>query len=94
MSTGADCYFYEEKPRVWHYKIQRWPYGEWPEYDTSPAFDTFGKALRHLNKHHANPGGFSVRPLDGCKHDLLNKREGDTVHPNECERCGHFIAAA
>jgi hypothetical protein len=61
MSTGANCYFYEEKPNQWFYKIQEWPYGEWPEYETNGPFKTFEQAEAHLERNYANPGGYSVR---------------------------------
>lgn len=86
MSTGAECYFYEEKPHKWYYKLQRWPYGEWPEFDRYGAFPTFKAALDHLDKHHANPGGYSVNPLDGCPHDLIRQREGDKLYPTHIEQ--------
>lgn len=91
MSTGAECFFEETKPAEWHYKLQRWPYGEWPEFDDFGPFKTFGEAQRHLDDHHANPGGYSVNALPGCKHDLLIAREHDKLYPNECDRCGKII---
>lgn len=60
MSTGADCHFWEEKPGRWFYKLQRWPYGEWPDYDTFGPFRSEELAIDHLRGHHANPGGYSI----------------------------------
>ena len=65
MSTGADCHFVEKELGKWYYKIQRWPYGEWPEYDEHGPFPTFAAADRHLGENYANPGGFSVSEFPG-----------------------------
>lgn len=59
MSTGADCHFVEKKPNQWYYQLQRWPYGENPNYDTFGPFQSLEIAINHLNRHHANPGGWS-----------------------------------
>ncbi len=95
MSTGADCRFFEKEPRKWFYKLQRWPYGETPDYDTFGPFGTFYEAHKHLHAKHANPGGYFTEPLPGCKHDLLRKREfvvGKETH--DCDRCGDHVDAA
>lgn len=60
MSTGADCQFVERKPGEWHYAIQRWPYGETPDYDTFGPFRTIKAAEEHLDSNHANPGGWAI----------------------------------
>ena len=60
MSTGADCQFIERKPNQWFYRLQEWPYGETEEYDEQGPFPSFEKAQAHLDKHNANPGGFTV----------------------------------
>ena len=60
MSTGADCHFVEKEPQKWFYKIQQWPYGESPDYDTHGPFLTLEIAENHLHHNYANPGGFSV----------------------------------
>ena len=57
MSTGADCRFIETK-RGWFYRLQRWPYGETPDYDKYGPFPTEEAANKHLHTHHANPGGY------------------------------------
>ena len=67
MSTGADCSFEERKPGKWYYKIQCWPYGEWPKYDLYGPFPSFDVAEKHLSKHHANPGGYSVYSYEDLK---------------------------
>lgn len=93
MSTGAECFFTEKERGKWHYNLQRWPYGEWPEFDEYGPFKTFGEAHRHLHNHNANPGGYSVNALPDCPHDLLIKREHDNKYPFECDRCGKIIEA-
>ncbi len=94
MSTGAECRFYEKEPRQWFYKLQEWPYGEWPEYDTFGPFDTYTAAQKHLSSNHANPGGWCVDPLPGCEHDLLTAikypRKGD-ADTHTCDRCGDGV---
>lgn len=62
MSTGADCAFWENKDGQWFYKIQRWPYGEWDEYDKHGPFASEEKAINHLDMQYANPGGWDSIP--------------------------------
>jgi hypothetical protein len=62
VSTGADCTFTETSPGVWEYEIQRWPYGEWDEYDTHGPFSSFEAAEKHLEANYANPGGYMKVP--------------------------------
>lgn len=57
MSTGADCRFTEVEPGRWQYELQRWPYGDNPDYDTFGPFGSYAAARDHLNRNHANPGG-------------------------------------
>lgn len=64
MSSGADCCFCEVLPGRWFYRLQRWPYGEWTEYDTYGPFASEASAIAHLDAHHANPGGWNSRPYD------------------------------
>jgi hypothetical protein len=61
MSTGADCRFIEVEPGKWIYELQQWPYGEWPEYEKAGPFDSYHKAVDHLDANHANPGGWSTQ---------------------------------
>ena len=87
MSTGADCRIYEDK-MGWHYKLQDYPYGETPSYAHYGTFRTFREATDHLFDNHANPGGYSVKALPGCKHDLQRRTSlGDTM----CDRCGEYL---
>ena len=86
MSTGAECHFYEKELDQWFYKLQRWPYGEWPEYDTYGPFKTMRLAMADLDRNHANPGGFSSRPHKDhvCEFkmdDLYGKRQ------EICQKC-------
>ena len=62
MSTGADCRIYEKEIDKWFYDLQTWPYGENPVYDTYGPFKTAALAIEHLDRNHANPGGWSLRP--------------------------------
>lgn len=94
MSTGADCRFIEKTPGKWYYELQQYPYGSNPNYDTEGPFRTFREAELHLHRNNANPGGYSVTALPGCKHDLTRKREfvahyETTTH--ECDRCGAHL---
>lgn len=93
MSTNADCCFYEKTKGQWFYKLQCWPYGDNDEYDTFGPFPHFKAAAKHLDDHHANPGGYSVSALPGCLHDMVAKSEyffpddeADGIH--HCDRCG------
>ena len=52
MSTGAECFFQEKERGKWFYSLQRWPYGEWPEFDEFGPFPTFKAAQKHLDRHH------------------------------------------
>ena len=88
MSTGAGCQFYEDKSG-WHYKLQNYPYGASEEYTHYGVFRTFREASDHLHANHANPGGYSVRALPGCKHDLKRATGfGDIM----CDHCGSFLS--
>jgi hypothetical protein len=63
MSTGADCQFVQRQDG-WYLLLQRYPYGETEDYDTYGPFPTQPIALKYLDEHFANPGGYSVQPLD------------------------------
>lgn len=60
MSTGADCVLEEREPGRWWYRLQRWPYGESPDYDTHGPFPSEDACMTHLHKNYANPGGYST----------------------------------
>jgi len=93
VSTGADCRFYEKEAGQWYYDLQQWPYGETEDYDTSGPFPTFKAAYDHLHRYNANPGGFWINPLPGCKHDLARPQEWVSKNgpTHSCDRCGaHF----
>ena len=91
MSSGADCRFYEKEPGQWFHDLQDWPYGAWPEYRTYGPFEMFDNAYQHLHRNHQNPGGFSLEPLLGCKHDVVKIRRYDERYPVECLRCGKHL---
>lgn len=75
MSTGAGCYFKEVEPGRWVYGLQRWPFGDTEEYDKSGPFNSFAAARGHLDRNHANPGGWSIETHP-------------TGHVHEFTRCG------
>lgn len=88
MSTGADCRFTEVTPGKWQYELQRWPYGDWPEYDHNGLFASFREAQDHLDAHYANPGGWSVFTHEKHVHEPY-KEHGDQ-YPT-CRSCGHMF---
>jgi len=63
MSTGLDCGFIEKEPGVWYYELESWDYRD--EYDTFGPFTSFEKARQHLDRNHANPGGWWVEEYNG-----------------------------
>lgn len=92
MSTGAECRYYEKQPRQWYYDLQEYPYGATEDFDTQGPFSTFADAQRHLHRNNANPGGYSIRALPGCKHDLLTETEHNRLaRPAVCDRCGRGL---
>lgn len=64
MSTGLECFFAEVTPGEWFYVLEHgsapknaW---DWKEYATAYGpFASFEDARDHLQRHHANPGGWS-----------------------------------
>lgn len=85
MSTGADCHFREVSPGKWKYAIQRWPYGEWDEYDKHGPFDSFTEAMNHLDDNYPNPGGWDTHTHSAHVHNFVyNEYERIT----ECDACG------
>lgn len=84
MSTGADCRFFEKERGSWFYRMQKWPYGATEDYAMEGPFSTFRDAHEHLGQHYANPGGYSVKALPGCPHDLIE----ETSYGVLCNRCG------
>ena len=65
MSTGLNCMFVERAEGKWYYILEDgWAPKDafdWLEYAQAYGpFRTKEAALDHLDKHHANPGGFSV----------------------------------
>lgn len=88
MSTGAECRFVQVG-RVWYYKIQDYPYGATESYTKEGPFQSFRAAKDHLNKNHANPGGYSI------EHDKYNPCEHPTCMNEwlmdgsvQCNWCG------
>ena len=94
MSTGANCRIKEKKPGQWYYELQQYPYGQTEDYDTEGPFKTFREADMHLDANHANPGGYSIHALPGCKHDLLRAYQFSGPHEKHmrnCDRCGGYV---
>jgi hypothetical protein len=65
MSSGLECDFYEPVEGRWFYVLQDYdcPVGawDWREYATAYGpFPTQDAAMQHLDRYHANPGGFNV----------------------------------
>jgi hypothetical protein len=85
VSTGADCRFVETKPGEWWYAIQRWPYGDWPDYDKHGPFPSFAKARQHMDSNYANPGGWMLDTHEDHVHEFAYD-EWDKV--TVCEPCG------
>ncbi len=87
MSTGADCQFYV-KSNAWYYKLQRWPYGQSPDYDTFGPFEHFGQALDHLDENHANPGGWCIINAEEMRRACNHPRRMDY---DDCYHCGAYL---
>jgi hypothetical protein len=68
MSTGLECTFIQTTPTEWFYLLQDgdcpvscW---DWREHATAYGpFPTQDEAEDHLDRNHANPGGWSVHSL-------------------------------
>lgn len=90
MSSNLNCKIYEKTPGVWFYALEQ--YSQRDEYDTFGPFPTFRAAENDLSRNHSNPGGCSIRPLPGCKHDLLRAVDSP-VHgyTHTCDRCGGTV---
>lgn len=91
MSTGLDCRIYEKTAGKWFYDLETYHRGE---YDTEGPFPTYKAATDHLHRNHANPGGYSVTALPGCKHDLarpVEHRLPGENYTHSCDRCGGHI---
>lgn len=90
MSSGLDCRFYEKAAGKWYYDLETHTRGE---YETYGPFGTFRAAKDDLNRNHSNPGGYSIKALPGCKHDLArpieHRAQGEFTH--NCDRCGGHL---
>jgi hypothetical protein len=91
MSTGHDCRIYEKTPARWFYDLETYTRGE---YETEGPFSIYKDAIDHLNRNHANPGGYSITALPGCKHDLArpveHRMQGEST-THYCDRCGAHL---
>lgn len=85
MSTGAGCRFIQTEPDEWHYELQRYPYGDTPDYNKYGPFPTFKAADDHLSSNHANPGGYMIFRLEDfeCDHEWIQEGNYKT-----CPKCG------
>lgn len=68
MSTGAECYFTEVSPGKWTYWLQDYPYGSNEDGQTYGPFPSWVDAQTHLDRNHANPGGWSSNCLPDGQH--------------------------
>ena len=75
MSTGANCYFEERSPGKWYYCLQRWPYGETPDYDEEGPFRSQDVAREHLHAHYSNPGGAMIIRYEDYKDSIRARRK-------------------
>ena len=58
MSTGADCAHHETSDtKEWYLAMQRWPYGESPDYEFVGPFATEDELEEYERANYANPGG-------------------------------------
>ena len=80
MSTGLCCEVMERKPGEWYYILEdaMAPQCAFDWHDYATAYGPFSSeqdTLKHLEKHHANPGGFSVFPYseERKEDDVLQK---------------------
>jgi hypothetical protein len=84
MSTNLNCEFVEIEPSKWYYLLEDWdaPKMAWDWYEYATAYGPFAsqeKAREHLQRHHANPGGWGVCPfqegfeLKGTLKELIEK---------------------
>jgi hypothetical protein len=68
MSTGLECQIVEHAPKRWYYVLQDWdcPFDAWDWREYATAYGPFASqdaAITHLNRNHANPGGYWVKPF-------------------------------
>jgi hypothetical protein len=91
MSSNLNCRLYEKTPGVWFYDLEQ--YSQRDEYDTFGPFPTFRAAKDNLSRLQTNPGGYSVKPLPGCKHDLLRAVDSPAsrAYTHTCDRCGMAV---
>jgi hypothetical protein len=87
MSTGADCQFIEREPGVWYYRLQRWPYGDSPDYGEYGPFPSERAADRHLSENHANPGGYTVQRFEKRCVKCSARLDDPQLAATEDERC-------
>lgn len=68
MSTGLECWIFENENRQWFYALQSWtcPVGAWDWTEENPLvvgpFVSEDAAHKHLSDHEANPGGYNTYP--------------------------------
>ena len=65
MSTNSACEFIETEKGKWFYILENYDAPknawDWKEFATAYGpFSTQGMADKHLQDHHANPGGYGV----------------------------------
>ena len=69
MSTGCECSIFEHKPGQWFYLLEHThaPKNSWDWREHASCWGPFAsedQATDHLDRNHANPGGYSVDNWD------------------------------
>lgn len=78
MSTGLECCFVEREEGKWYYILENWssPKGAWDWLDYATAYGPFSsedQAELHLDRNHANPGGWWTIKFD--HYDAFSERQ-------------------
>ena len=78
MSTNNECLFFQWEPDEWYYLLEdynapknAW---DWKEHATCYGpFQTKEKAVEHLDRNHANPGGWSTNNSPNKESSVLQR---------------------
>jgi len=65
LSTGLNCRFYLATDGKWYYMLEQYRHRD--QYDDYGPFSSEAQAEQHLNKNHANPGGWMRDPSGKTK---------------------------
>lgn len=79
MSTNSECRFVETEPGKWYYILEDYnaPKNAWDWREFASAYGPFSSeeaADRHLQDHHANPGGSSTTTHEHFRMDDVMKK--------------------